>query len=63
MFRNVDVADVNASTPFESTCADVNELPYSDTWNGSVIDVTQSSQELPVLSVAAVNVPVIHAVV
>src|SRR4029434_9645570 len=57
VFVNVDVPAVNASTPFESACADVYDVPYNPTGNGIVIGVRQSSQALPILVVAAVTVP------
>lgn len=57
VFVNVDVPDVNTSTPFESACTFENDVPYNETENGSVIGVRQSSHALPVSVVAAVNVP------
>jgi len=57
VFVNVDVPDVNTSTPFESACADENGVPYNETGNGIVIGVRQSSHALPVSVVAGVNVP------
>ena len=57
VFVNVDVPDVNTSTPFESACTFENDVPYNETENGSEIGVRQSSQALPVSVVAAVNVP------
>jgi len=56
-FVNTVIADVNANTPFESAWADVKDVPYCKTGNGSVIGVIQSSQELPISVVAAVTVP------
>ena len=38
-FVDVEVADVNANTPFESTIADEYEFPYIETGNGSEIAV------------------------
>jgi hypothetical protein len=43
VFVNVDDAAVNASTPFESTIADVYDVPYNATGNGIVIGVVPSS--------------------
>jgi hypothetical protein len=40
---NVDAAAVNDRVPFESTIADVYDVPYSETGNGSVIGVVPSS--------------------
>ena len=57
VFENVDEPAVNASTPFESACADENEVPYNETGNGNEIGVRQSSHALPELVVAGVNVP------
>jgi hypothetical protein len=52
-----EFALVNASTPFESTLADVYDVLNNLTGNGSVIGVIQSSHDASILAVPGVSVP------
>jgi hypothetical protein len=52
----VELAELNSKTPFESTLADVYDVLNNVTGNGSVIGVTQSSHDASILVVPGISV-------